>query len=190
MNTALTTKQQWLIGGLLMLAMLITRSHLVHHIQDASWAIFIMAGFYLRAFWIFPIFMLGAFTTDYLVVDVMQGQNYCFTPAYPFLIPAYAALWSAGRWLACHAHENLRGLFNLIAAAVIGIVVSFIISNAGFYWFSEHFATMSAGEYALSVSKYLPMYLLTTGIYLFAALIIHLIIKQSNKFTTNTGYQQ
>lgn len=178
----LSTRQQFIIGGVLLLAMVATRGNIINHLQDASWAIFFLAGFYLRNYLSFPVFMAAAFVIDLSVINLTGVDNYCFTPAYMFTIPAYALLWLAGRWFSGAYQQHgaqLRTLAPLAIAATIGVVVSFFISNAGFYAFSNHFETMSMVEYASSVAKYLPMYLQTTLFYLATATLLHVAVLQT-----------
>ncbi len=186
MNTAknnLTTKTQLIIGGLLLALMVLTRGNLLSHMADASWAIFFMVGFYLRSEslkkFAFPLFFLAAFVIDLIVIDAQGGQHYCFTPSYPFLIPAYAAMWFAGRWFANRYQENARGLATFVVSAAVGVTVCFLISNAGFYLFSGKFEEMTVAHYALSVKQYLLGYLKTTSIYLGFAALVHLVITHS-----------
>ena len=104
------TKQQWIVVGLLLFTLVLTRTHLIQHVQDASWAVFFLLGFYLRSVFGLSVFLLAAFVVDLLVIESKGGVSYCFTVSYPFLIPAYASLWFAGRWFANHYSEDLRGL--------------------------------------------------------------------------------
>ena len=182
MNTQISNRT-WIIGGLLLLTMVLTRSHLINHIQDTSWAVFFLLGFYIRRIFVFGLFFLAAFAVDLFIIDAQGGTSFCFTPSYPFLIPAYAALWAGGRWFANHYHENLRGGIYFVGAAVIGITVSFLISNFGFYWFSGRFPDMSSLEYVQRIVKYLPMYLQTTLLYLGIAGVIHLAVTHANKLS-------
>ena len=181
----LSTKTQLIIGGLLLLAMILTRGNITAHLQDASWAIFFLVGFYLRGSSLsrlaFPLFFLAAFAIDLIVIDAQGGQHYCFTPAYPFLIPAYATMWFAGNWFAKQYQENMKGLSSFVGAALIATIACFFISNAGFYFFGGKFETMSIVEYASSVAQYLPGYLKTTAIYLGSAAILHLVITHGTK---------
>jgi hypothetical protein len=183
MINTLTRNQQWLIAGLLLLVMLLTRSHFISHIQDASWAIFFMLGFYLRSYLAFPVFWLAAFAIDLVVINVTGSGNFCFTLSYPFLIPAYAAMWFAGRWLAGHYHENWHGVINLISAAILGTIVCQLLSSGGFYGFSGRFAEPSLSVFITREMKFLPMYLQTTLFYLSIATVIHLAVIQAGKFT-------
>jgi len=181
MNT-FTRNQQWLIAGLLLFTMLLTRSHLISHIQDASWAVFFLVGFYLRNYLAFPLFWLAAFALDLTVIKATGSGNFCFSLSYPFLIPAYAAMWFAGRWLVNHYSEDWYGAIRLIGAAILGIVVCQLISSGGFYWFSERFAEPSFSVFITREAKFLPMYLQSTLLYLSIATVIHLAVIQSGKF--------
>ncbi len=181
----LSKKTQLIIGGSLLLAMILTRGNITAHLQDASWAIFFLVGFYLRNSSLsrlaFPLFFLAAFVIDLIVIDAQGGTHYCFTPSYPFLIPAYAAMWFAGRWFAKCYQENLQGAISFVGAALLGVGVCFLISNAGFYFFAGKFEEMSIMEYAVSVSKYVPAYLKTTAVYLGSAALVHLLIVHGRK---------
>ncbi len=184
-SNLLSKHQKYLIGGLLLLAMVLTRGNITAHLQDASWAIFFLVGFYLRggAFgrYAFPGFFLVAFAIDLVVIDAQGGTHYCFTPSYPFLIPSYAAMWLAGRWFANHYQENALGFIKFVSMALVGTVACFFISNLGFYLFSGKFELMSAVEYSQSVAKYLPGYLTTTGLYLGFVALLHLAIVHGRK---------
>ncbi|MEO6688251.1 MAG: hypothetical protein ABIS07_08120 [Dokdonella sp.] len=139
----------WRIGivAILALVMVATRSHLLTDhffpLPDASWALFFIAGFYLRgsARWAFPALMVLAVAIDYIVID-SQGlsfwEHYCVSPAYWFLLPSYAALWFGGSWLRSHyAGMHVRELALLIASAIVVTSVCYVISNGSFYWLSQ-----------------------------------------------------
>lgn len=185
-NNQLSQKSKYIIGGLLLLAMVLTRGNITAHLQDASWAIFFMLGFYLRdgklGRYAFPLFFLVAFVTDLLVIDAVNGgTHYCFTPSYPFLIPSYAAMWFGGRWFANNYQETAFDLLKFVGAALVATVVCFFISNLGFYYFSGKFEVMSMTAYAQAVAKYLPGYLTTTGLYLGFIAMVHLLIVYGRK---------
>ena len=187
MNT-LTKNETWLVAGLLLSILIVTRAHFITHIQDASWAIFFMLGFYVRKAIAFPIFWLVAFAVDLISIEAKGGQSYCSTISYPFLIPAYASLWFAGRWFAGKYSENLRGLFYFVVAALVGITVCDVISSGGFYWFSGRFADTNVTEFAGRIARFLPMFMKTTVMYLTIGAVIHLIVIQAGKLR-NTSQQ-
>jgi len=179
---------QWLIAGVLMLMMLVTRPHMLAHLQDASWAIFILLGFYVRSHIGFVVFMVTAFVIDLAVVEYTQIDNYCMTPAYPFIIPAYAVLWGAGQWLARQhqVHGSYqKTLFHGVIAAALAITVCFGITNIGFYWFSEHFESMSLLAYANDVAKYLVAFMQTSFFYLAVAALMHVAVMQIQRLHGN-----
>ena len=177
----LTKNQTWLVASALLLILIITRAHFLTHIQDASWAVFFLLGFYVRKAIAFPIFWLVAFAVDLLVIESKGGQSYCFTISYPFLIPAYASLWLAGRWFARHYSENLRGFIYFVIAAVVGITACDIISSGGFYWFSGRFDDVNMSEFAGRIARFLPMFMKTTLIYLAIAAFVHILLLQVNR---------
>ncbi len=185
MNT-LSNNQTWLVAGMLLLVLIVTRAHFFNHIQDASWAIFFMLGFYVRKVIGFPIFWLVAFAVDLIVIESKGGQSYCFTVSYPFLIPAYASLWLAGRWLAGNYSENLRGLLYFVVAALVGITVCDVISSGGFYWFSGRFTDTNMAEFAERIVRFLPMFMKTTLIYLAIAALVHTIVVQAGKLRSRS----
>ncbi|MEE9445613.1 MAG: hypothetical protein V3V19_08100 [Cocleimonas sp.] len=180
MNT-LSKNQTWVVAGLLLLILIVTRAHFFNHIQDASWAIFFMLGFYVRNVLGFPIFWLVAFAVDLIVIESKDGESYCFTVSYPFLIPAYASLWAAGRWFSGHYSENLKGLLYFVVAAVVGVTVCEIVSSGGFYWFSGRFENTNVTEFAGRITAFLPMFMKTTLMYLGIAAAVHLIVIQAGK---------
>ena len=175
----LSNKNQWLVGGGLLLTMLATRTHLVDHLQDASWAVFFLLGFYVRSAFAYPLFWLAAFAIDYTVTADGSVSNYCMTPAYGFTFVAYAALWGAGRWFAQHFSYDMRGAARLAGAVVVGTLACFAISNVSFYALADYFAKMSMADYALAVLKYLPAYLQTTLFYTGIAALVHLGVQHT-----------
>jgi hypothetical protein len=184
---SLTQKQKWLVGGLFLAFMMLTRSHMITHLQDASWAIFFLVGFYWRSHIAFGIFMVAAVLIDLAVVQYTNISNYCMTPSYPFIIPAYATLWFAGRFFANHSVvNNVAGLLKGALLAVSAIIACFMITNAGFYVFSGHFESMTVTAYVQDVSKYLPAFMKTTLMYLSFAAFIHWSVSQLNKLSGNT----
>ncbi len=178
MNT-LNKTQTGIIAGLLLLILVVTRTHHFSHIQDASWAIFFLLGFYVRNVIGFPIFWLAAFAVDLIVIESKGGESYCFTASYPFLIPAYASLWAAGRWFAGNYSENTRGLLYFIVAAVIGTAACDIFSSGGFYWFSGRFENTNMTEFAGRLATFMPMFMKTTLMYLSIAAVVHLVVKHA-----------
>src|ERR1700678_2552850 len=106
------------------------------HLQDASWAVFFLAGFYLKEHWrwAFPASMATAIGIDWWAIQHYGVSNYCVTVAYWFLVPAYGVLWLGGCSLSNHVTNDLRGLGRLVLTLVAAVSACFLISNASFYW--------------------------------------------------------
>jgi len=176
---------QWLIAGLLFAILIFTRADFVSHIQDASWAVFFLVGFYLRNFLGLPILMLLAIAVDFAVIAARGGhQDYYLTPSYLFIIPAYSALWFAGRYVANKYSESIKGLFTFIGIAVLGIVTCDLISSGGFYWMSTSFVELSMTEFMNRFVDFMPSVLKVNMLYLGIAALIHMAFTQARKFSS------
>jgi hypothetical protein len=174
--TALSTRSQILIGLALVALMLATRSHHVAtltHLPDASWAVFFLAGLYLRPLWVpAALFMLG-FGVDYAAINVGGVSDFCFTPAYGFLIPAYAALWFSGRWYATRHRFTLATLLPLGVSIVLGALTAELLSSGGFYFLSDRFAETSLAGFVPRLVQYFPASLSALAFYLGIAVLVH-----------------
>lgn len=154
-------------------------------LPDASWAVFFVAGYYLRSWvrWAFVLLMALAVAVDYFVISatgVNFWSHYCVSAAYWFLAPAYLALWMGGAWLAVvNAGEHWRDLGKLAASLLLVVSVSYIISNGSFYWLSDTWLAGSAdgrsvmGWMSNLADWYLP-YLRITALYVGVATVLHI----------------
>jgi hypothetical protein len=155
----LTLRQQSVIGCVLALLMVLTRGqHLTMggFVPDASWAVFFLAGVYLRPAWALPAFMLLALGLDLAAVNWGGVSGYCLTPAYLLLVPAQAILWAAGRWYGARHRPVWSTLWLLGAAVLVGSVGAELLSSGGFYLFSGRFADLSAAELGARLVTYYP----------------------------------
>jgi hypothetical protein len=147
----------------LALGLLVTRvGHFGSDINppDATLAIMFLAGWYVPGWYSLGVLLICAGLAD--AVSVAGGVSaWCVTPAYWFLIPAYAAPWIAGR-LSQGIAPYLRRAAIALLALLVAVAVFFSISNASFYLLSGYFGSMSAAEYMQAVLPYLPRYLTAT----------------------------
>lgn len=174
--TTLTTRQQTLVGLLLAAAMAATRSHHfadLHHLPDASWAVFFLAGFYLRQGWSFAALCLLAVTSDYIAITWGGVSSFCVSPAYVLLLPAYAALWLAGRWYAKRHRQTLSTLAPLGLAVVGSATVAELLTSGGFYFLSGRYPDATLAEFLPRLVKYFPGMLSTLLLYVACAAAIH-----------------
>ncbi len=100
-------------------------------LPDASLAVFLLGGLWLGGMRAFILLFAVAFAVDLAAVGVESWRVYCLTPAYWGLLPTYAGLWLAGRWLTRQA-EPLAPT-RLLWFAPLVFSVAFVLSNL-FWW--------------------------------------------------------
>lgn len=167
----------------LSILMAATRSHhfgSLSSLPDASWPIFLLAGFYLPR-WVFPLLLVEAGAVDYWAINYGGVSDWCFSPAYWFLIPTYFSLWFGGRYYLTRYQFSLRSLAELVGIAGIATGVAFLISNASFYVFADYFEKMSAAQYSAQVAQYFLPYMQTMLLYLGAAVLLHIVAVQATR---------
>ncbi len=161
----------WMLALILAVAMSVTRVGHFGEFQgppDASWAVFFLAGMWLREPRLFPAFFVLAWVAD-LTAFAMGTPTDCYSPAYFFLIPAYGALWAAGHWIGADA-SRARVPF-ILAIGAVAALVTFAVANLGMYLLAPSPSATSVGDYAAAVAGYFPGYLLTMGLYVGLALV-------------------
>ena len=176
---ALSRRNAFVLAAVLSAIMWLTRgNHFASpvHLPDASWAIFFLAGFYFRPRAMLPLFLAQAALVDCLATTQFGVSNYCVTPAYIFLLPAYSALWLAGRWFAAHYRLHVRTLPYFAAAALAGTAVCELVSSGSFYFLGGRFADSSLGEFGSRLVQYFPADLGGAAFYLGCAAAIHFLI--------------
>lgn len=172
----LSSRHQITIAISLALLMILTRSHhfaSVHHLADASWAIFFLAGIYLRPIWSLPAFFVLSWALDFAAYTWSGVSDFCLTPAYVFLLPAYGSLWLAGRWFAKRYQFNWHAAAPLAISGSTGLILCELFSSGGFYFFSGRFADTSLVEFGARLMKYFPWYAETFAVYLGIAIVLH-----------------
>ena len=173
MNTART--KSLALGAFLILLMATTRSHhfdSLTHLPDASLAVFLLAGFYLPLF-AFPALLAVAGLADYFAFNYAGISDWCFSPAYWFLIPTYAVLFYAGRFYATRHSQTWRGLGMFTAIAFLATSAAFVISNITFYEFSGRYTGTDVMQYASNIAQYYLPYLTSALMYLAPAVLLH-----------------
>jgi len=143
------------------------------HLPDASLAVFLLAGFFITNPLLFGALLVEAAALDYVAITQMGVSDYCLTPAYGFLLPTYAVLWFAGRYVARQQQNNLRGLGVFSAISFVAVSVAFVISNGAFYAFSGRYPDLSFAQYAARVAEYYVPYLSGALIYLLPAVLLY-----------------
>lgn len=155
------------------------------HLPDASLAVFFLGGLYLRRPLAFGAYAALAALIDYLAIAHAGVSDWCVTPAYAFLLPAYACLWWAGVWCSRHERHGWRRYPRLAGALLVATVLAFFISNASFYGLSGYFGELSLAEYAARVAKYFPSYLASAVAYVAAAISFEALIVSGSRLKGN-----
>jgi len=175
----LSARQQLTVGLLLATLMAATRGqHLaaLGFLPDASWALFFLAGVYLRPAWACAALMAEAYLLDVAAVTWGGVSGFCFSPAYVLLLPAQGALWLAGRWYA-KQHRRAWSTLLPLAGAVLGTaLVAEALSSGGFYLFSGRFADPSLAELGARLVRYFPASLEALALYVGLAAVVHLAL--------------
>lgn len=172
----LSTRSQIAIGIALVLLMIITRGHHFASLQNlpgASWAIFFLAGAYLRSAWPLLGFFALSWWLDFAAYTWGGTSGFCLTPAYIFLLPAYSALWFAGRWYANQHQFAWRTFMPLSLSILVGLSLCELFSSGGFYFFSGRFEETTLVEFGSRLVKFFPMYIESFVFYIGIATVVH-----------------
>jgi hypothetical protein len=178
----LTHRSRLTIFLVLAAVMAATRLNHFGAVPDASWAVFFIAGFYLRgsARWAFPTLMALAVAVDYVVITQAGmdfWSHYCVSPGYWFLLPAHFSLWAAGSLLRRYAHGQKANDLGLLVLSVFGgVALCHFFAQGGFYWLSSSVADPTVAGWAKNYADWFLPYLRTTGIYVAIATVAHVAI--------------
>ncbi|PIQ98074.1 MAG: hypothetical protein COV67_00885 [Nitrospinae bacterium CG11_big_fil_rev_8_21_14_0_20_56_8] len=182
MKTQENQKEIALVLGLLFL-MAVTRGHPLEgivSIPDATLAVFFIGGVYLRRYVLTPIFFLAATLIDNLAF--LRGiSDWCFTPAYFFLIPAYLTLWFAGRKFSSLTVHSVNSGLALGGGALLSTTIAFTLTSGSFSLLSGYYDQLTLMEHVSRSTPFYATYLLNTMVY-FATFI--LAINCKSLFTT------
>jgi hypothetical protein len=194
---AKTQTQRIGIFLLLTLVMAATRLHHFGALPDASWAVFFLAGFWLRGSfrWAFPLLIATAVLVDFFAITSV-GQNfwshYCVSLAYWFMPAYFSALWLGGSWLGRHQSGlNLSTLGLSAVALLVSESTCYLISNGSFYWLSASVPLPRNLDswFANLGDWYLP-FLATTALYVAIGAVLHvgvLLLARSLRHADRTG---
>jgi len=174
----LSVRNQLTIGAALVLLMIVTRGHhfsSLHNLPGASWAVFFLAGVYLRAVWPLAGFLVLTWILDFSAYIWGGASGFCLTSAYVFLLPAYSAIWYAGHWYSGQHQFEWKTLLPLSLSLMIGAVVCELFSSGGFYFFSGRFEVTTVGEFGQRLVQYFPQYIGSLVFYVGITAVIHFL---------------
>jgi len=164
-----TSYTKIIIAAAIAFFMLLTRgSHVLTSVSlpDASLALLLIGGLYLRkAVW-FALFVVLATVIDFGAAAIDSIQAFCLTDGYWGMLPTYAAMWLAGAWLSKQADST--DISKYAAASVVSTFAAFVISTQTYYLFSGRFPDAGIVESMQHGWEYLPSYMGFTAMYLVA----------------------
>lgn len=166
----------------LALLMAATRSHhfaSLSDLPDASWAVFFLAGVYIRTRGFFPILLAEAVLLDFSAVIGGGSSGLCISPAYSLLLPAYGALWLGGQWYARNHRDTLSSITRSGAAMVTGGFLCELLSSGGYYFLSGHFDDPTLAVFMDRLLRYFPADLTALAGYVAVAALLHLLLRRS-----------
>jgi len=183
----------WFILILIVL-LVITRSHYVAWLPDASWAVFFISGFYFYRwqYWLFPLLICSCVLVDAWVIT-SQGmdfwQHYCISIGYALLLPAQYVMWYGGYWLKRRTHLlNWASMRYYWLSLIVAISLCHLLAQSGFYWFSTWVIDPTFGSWIQNYLHWLPSYFTATTVYVSLIVGLDLIIQAKCKWQ-NTIYR-
>lgn len=157
------------IAAAIAFLMLLTRgSHVLTSVSlpDASLALFLIGGLYLRKTIWFALFVTLATAIDFGAAAIDSVQAFCLTDGYWGMLPTYAVMWLAGIWLG--KQSDSTDIFKYAAASILSTFAAFIFSTQTYYLFSGRFPDAGIIESIKHGWEYLPAYMGFTVMYLAA----------------------
>jgi hypothetical protein len=156
-----------IIAAAIAFLMLLTRgSHVLTSVAlpDASLALLLIGGLYLRKAAWFTLFVVLATAIDFGAAAVDSLQAFCLTAGYWGMLPTYAVMWLAGLWLG--KQSNSLNALQFTLAGLISTLAAFVISTQTYYLFSGRFPNSGILETMQYGWNYLPSFTGFTAMYL------------------------
>lgn len=175
----LSTRTQVLIGIALALLLAITRGNhfATLNLPSASWAVFFLAGVLLRPRWVFAGLFALASALDFSMLASGTVSDWCLSPAYWMLVPAYATLWLAGRLYAGWHRDTLQSLLLLAAVVAVSAFLCNLLSGGGFYFFSGRYPEPTLAAWLPRIAEYYPRFLSSMALYVGVASALYIAVR-------------
>jgi len=172
----------FILFAALALVMLTTRTHSLSqylHLPDTSLASFFVLGLFVRRAVAFASLFLLGFAIDVVVINWFGQSDFCFTPAYWMLVPAYGTMWLAGRIAQDRWSTRVAALPAIAVLLVFATFVSELFSSGGFYFLGGRFVDPTIAGFLPRLAKYFPPTLWATlgwsGLAAAAIALLHVI---------------
>lgn len=167
------------LGALTLLMALSRGQHFasVDALPSASWAVFFLAGVLVAPRWTFIALFAEASLLDIASLSNGTISQWCMSPAYWALVPAYASLWFAGRLYRSIHRDEWRTLLPLASMLAASGFVAYLFSGGGFYFFSGRYPDANLAEFGGRIAHYYPH---STGVmagYVLLATALYVVLR-------------
>jgi hypothetical protein len=187
-SNKLTYNKSLIIAAAIAFLMLLTRgSHVLTSVAlpDASLALLLIGGLYLRKAPWFALFVVLATAIDFSASAINSWYGFCLTAGYWGMLPTYAAMWLAGVWLS--KQTDTLGVVKYSFAGLLATFLAFVISTQTYYLFSGRFPNNGINETMHYGWDYLPSYMGFTAMYLVAFWALAKALPKLNLVKSVTG---
>jgi hypothetical protein len=168
----------WAIPLVLVVLMGVTRGHhfgTPEALPDASWAVFFLAGVFARPLLVFALLCAASVLCDWIAIDLYSVPSFCVTPAYAMLLPAYAALWSGGRFLARRNLHSWSVVAPLVASVLVSSFAAELLSSGGFYFLGGRFPDPTLEGFLPRLGMFYPGMLAGMSFYVGLAAVVFVL---------------
>ena len=165
-SPTLNAKTLIIVTAIAFLMILTRGSHVLTSVAlpDASLALLLIGGLYLRKAAWFTLFVVLATAIDFGAAAVDSLQAFCLTAGYWGMLPTYAVMWLAGLWLG--KQSSTLNALKFTLASLVSTLAAFVISTQTYYLFSGRFPNSGILETIQYGWNYLPSFTGFTAMYL------------------------
>jgi hypothetical protein len=156
MKARITPVRLWFLFAALILLTRSTHLAFAAAPPDATIALMLLGGMWIRRWPGFAGLMAVVFVADCIATGSLGVPDYCLSPAYAGLVPAYLVVWLSGWWL--QAKGARASLVGWLGTMLVASAAAFAISNAFWYAFSGGFEGWTAARFAADILHYYAAY--------------------------------
>lgn len=191
----LSTRNQVLLGALLMTLLIVTRLPQIvtselgaSLIPVSTIGIFFLMGVYFRQLWLLTLSFVVVWTMDMTGMTWQADTEFCLSNSYAVLLLSYVIYWAGGRGFShLYAGNNLKSLALLSLIAPLSAAVGYFVASLGFHYLSMQ-STLGISTLWSEYVMRLPAHLEGLVVYLVIAAIIHIALTTWYQRQTNTQH--
>ncbi|MBB3104272.1 hypothetical protein [Azomonas macrocytogenes] len=187
----LSPRSQLCAGLALAALMAISRGHHFDGINlpGASWAVFFLAGLLLAPRWVFPALFIEASLLDFAAIHWQGVSDWCVSPAYWMLVPAYGSLWLGGRLYGKWHRDQPSSLATLVVCMSVSAFICYLFSGGGFLFFSGRYPEPTLAMLGERIATYYPGYLGSLAFYVGLATLVYISIRIWSSIQQRHGFR-